>query len=119
VDVNPPQVPQRWAELPYWRLRVGDDMAPETRAWAPAELDVLFIDTSHHYEHTLAELRTYAPRVKPGGVILLHDTEVINAGLDDPYPVTRALNAYCAAAGLTWENRQGCYGLGVLEMPAA
>ena len=40
----------------------------------PESIDLLFIDTSHEYEPTLAELRTYAPRLAPGGCIAMHDT---------------------------------------------
>src|SRR5690348_17788993 len=39
--------------------------------------DVFFLDTSHEYDHTLAELRAYMPRVAPGGVALFHDTNII------------------------------------------
>ena len=62
--------------LPGGRSSTGDDTDPAVQARLPAEVDVLFIDTSHEYEHTLAELRAYMPRVAPGGVALFHDTNV-------------------------------------------
>lgn len=37
-------------------------------------IDHLFIDTSHTYDHTLAELKKYEPYVKEGGIITFHDT---------------------------------------------
>ena len=37
-------------------------------------IDHLFIDTSHTYEHTMAELRKYEPWVVRGGIITLHDS---------------------------------------------
>lgn len=40
----------------------------------PASIDLLFIDTSHAYEPTLAELAAYGPRMSPGGLIVLHDS---------------------------------------------
>lgn len=40
----------------------------------PQEIDLLYIDTSHEYQPTLDEIATYAPRLAPGGFILLHDT---------------------------------------------
>jgi predicted O-methyltransferase YrrM len=43
-------------------------------ATLPQEIDLLFIDTSHEYQPTLDEIATYAPRLAPGGFILLHDT---------------------------------------------
>ena len=41
-----------------------------------APYDIIYIDTSHHYEPTLAELDVYLIRrrmVRPGGLIFLHD----------------------------------------------
>lgn len=43
-------------------------------AQLPAEIDLVFIDTSHEYQPTLDEIATYAPRLAPGGCIVLHDT---------------------------------------------
>jgi len=37
-------------------------------------LDLLFIDTSHTYEQTLAELNKFTPYVKRNGIVLLHDS---------------------------------------------
>jgi predicted O-methyltransferase YrrM len=122
VDIVPPTVSGWWASTGLWTLSIGDDLDPAVAARQPPELDVLFIDTSHVYEQTLGELRTYAPRVAPGGLILCHDTELeapeAAAGAGPPYPVARALDAYCADVGWSWTNRVGCYGLGVIEVPA-
>jgi predicted O-methyltransferase YrrM len=123
VDVNPPQVPEIWRALPYWHFLQADDITPAARDWVPAGLDLLFIDTSHEQDHTLAELTAYAPRVRPGGIILAHDTCWIPGDTDlgvPVGPVARALDVWCQASpsGLTWENRPGSYGLGVIEVPA-
>ena len=51
---------------------------------------MLFIDTSHAYEHTLAELRKFVPLVAPGGTVLLHDTRLEvpeRVGPQPPFPV--------------------------------
>lgn len=40
----------------------------------PHEIDVLFIDTAHHYPETLNEIKAYAPRMAIGGCIVLHDS---------------------------------------------
>jgi predicted O-methyltransferase YrrM len=118
ADVNTPGVPGWWWSYPRWTCRIGDDCNPAVAVDLPAEVDVLFIDTSHHYEHTLNELRLYVPRVKSGGVVLMHDTELEQPDgyAGGPFPVARALDAYCAEAGLRWENRAGCYGLGVIQL---
>jgi cephalosporin hydroxylase len=89
---------------------------------APAEVDVLFIDTSHTYEQTLAELHTYVSRVRAGGVVMCHDTEVegpAGVGASTPFPVARALDTFCEETGLTWVNQPGSHGLGVIQVGAA
>ena len=37
------------------------------------ELDMVFVDGSHSYEGTLADLEAYAPLLKPGGLMVCHD----------------------------------------------
>jgi len=108
-----------WARHPLWTFIRGDDMDPAVQAQLPARCDVLFIDTSHEYDHTLAELRAYMPRVAPGGVALFHDVNVYDwpgyGWTGDVPPVQQALNEYCAEVGLNWENMPGKYGLGVIR----
>jgi len=53
----------------YWNFIQGDDMSLD---WS-TPIDHLFIDTSHTYDHTLAELRKFEPYVRKGGLITLHD----------------------------------------------
>lgn len=113
VDISPPQVPGWWHELEAWHLLVADDLSPEAQSFCPVQADILFIDTSHYYAPTMAELRTYASRVRPGGVILMHDT---NNTLDWP-DVPRAMNDWCAEAGLSWISYPAWPGLGAIEIP--
>lgn len=40
-------------------------------------IDVLFVDTSHLYQHTLAEIAAWFPHLGPGAAVMFHDT---NAG---------------------------------------
>lgn len=120
VDITPPRVPDWWAETGLWTLTIGNDVDPSVVERQPGEIDVLFVDTSHSYHHTLAELRTYALRVRPGGVVLLHDTELESpedVGSNPPFPVARALDAFCSEAGLTWREHHGSYGLGQVDIP--
>ena len=105
---------------PAWTFIPGSDIEEAVQARLPLEVDVLFIDTSHEYEHTLTELRMYIPRVVKGGVALFHDTNLQGWGGNPPrkdYPeVRQALDAYCTETGLSWENLPGKYGLGVIEL---
>ena len=116
-----------WAGCPRWTFVCGDDMNPAAQALLPPEVDVLFVDSSHEYLHTLEECRAYVPRVAPGGVVLFHDTNIYDwpgyGWTGDVPPVQQALSEYCAEAGLSWENLDGAYGMGVIrvdgEPPAA
>lgn len=114
ADTEEPNVPGEWRGDPRWHFLRGDDLSPGVLAGLPAKADVVFIDTSHAYGHTLAELRAYAPRAP---LVLLHDTQLVD-GRDAGTPageVARALDDYCAEAGLSWENRPGSYGMGCIR----
>ena len=102
----------------HWTHIQGDDMDPEIIAGlAPAE--IVFIDTSHTYDHTAAELEAYSKLVKPGGVIVLHDTEnrIPEPAPPRPlFPVRKAIKEFCKAHGLDWLNYPNNYGLGIIRM---
>lgn len=119
VDIAKPHVPAWWHESGRWTLSIGDDLAESTCEKLPDQVDILFIDTSHAFEHTLSELEAHVPRVVPGGVVLCHDTELKEpegAPPEPAFPVARALDDFCESHELSWSNRTGCYGLGVLEV---
>jgi len=54
----------------YWNFIQIDDLKLD---W-DEEIDHLFIDSDHSYEHVLSELQKFEPFVKHGGLITLHDT---------------------------------------------
>jgi predicted O-methyltransferase YrrM len=118
VDVNKPRVPDWWFGSDRWSVHVGDDMHDDVLDFIPPVVDVLFIDTSHFYDHTLAELDRFVPHVRPGGVVLMHDTELEDPeGVKvPPFPVAKALDDFCSATDFEWVNRPGCFGLGVMEV---
>lgn len=74
-------------EVPFrdrWNFVRADDVAfgregfvrwCDERSIAP-RIDVLFIDTSHEYEHTRQELEAWTPHLAPRGVMLFHDTNM-------------------------------------------
>lgn len=102
---------------PHWTFVQSDDLAPDLFA-ALEPADIVFIDTSHHYDQTVAELNLYQWGVKPGGVILLHDTELERpegAPLWPPYPVKRAATEFCEQNGYTFTNNPACWGLGEIR----
>ena len=145
VDPGEVTVPSWWAETGLWSFLPADDMSADATRWVPRRLDVLFIDTSHLYGHTMDELHEYVPRVRPGGIVLCHDVELarddeimrdkvrgdawLTAAASGPqYPVAAALDDYCAETGLTWTRQdvpavripdKPFYGLGTIAIPGA
>lgn len=116
VDIVWPKVPEEFVLSNHWTVLVGNDL--QLAGHIPDGIDVLFIDTSHMYQQTWDELILYVPKVKPGGVVLLHDTELQSPDGGGPdFPVATALNDWAAHTGIAWINRPGCYGLGVVEVP--
>jgi hypothetical protein len=52
-----------------------------TKHFEPSTLDMVYIDTSHWYPHTLHELRAYQKLIKPGGLLAGHDYNLFNSKL--------------------------------------
>lgn len=105
-------------DVEHWRFVQGDDLAPDV-VRDLADADIVFIDTSHHYEHTTRELAVYRHVVRPGGFIVLHDTELEHpegAPAFPRFPVRRAVEEFCAREGFAWINFRDCYGLGVIHV---
>lgn len=118
VDVDEPRVPESWLAEPDWTFIRGDDLTGPVIDALPRRCQVLFVDTLHDFDHVLAELAVYMPRLTRDGVALVHDTEwdVGDRQLEGPTgPVARALDDYCARHELTWGNRPGSYGMGVIR----
>lgn len=117
VDIDPAP------ELPYdhWTFLQGDDLDPAIVRQLPDSADIVFIDTSHAYEDTLSELNVYRWKVRPGGRIVLHDTELKRPGglttRQPPFPVKVAVEEFCFEEGLTVEYLPNCNGLGLITIP--
>ena len=70
----------------------------------PNEIDLLFIDTSHLYEHTKEEIGTWFRHLSKKGTVIFHDTNLtkiykrinktIGAGWDNDRGVIRALEDF-------------------------
>lgn len=114
VDLMP--APEFLDQLKFWKHFVGDDvaigsLANKERLWPDGEdfkgIDFLFLDTSHEYEHTVAEIAAWWPLVNPQGLLVFHDTNLtgnptkllsggFTKGWDNQRGVARAIEEYFA-----------------------
>jgi len=105
-------------EHDHWTFIQGDDCDPDIVAGLdPA--DIVFIDTSHHYEHTVRELHLYRWLVKRGGLIVCHDTMLERPEGAPPlprFPVRTAIEEFVSEMGFEWINVPDCWGLGIIRV---
>lgn len=115
VDIDPrPEI----GEWPHWTFIQGDDLDPTVLAQLP-QADIVFIDTSHLYEHTRNELSVYRWLVRRGGLIVCHDTQLaqpIGAPARPRFPVRTAIKEFCEEEGFRWSEFPDSWGLGVIEL---
>jgi cephalosporin hydroxylase len=85
ADVVSVDVEETTYESDYdgWRFVQSDDIAfaDDFGGWCAehdidAGIDVLFIDTSHRYDHTVAEIEAWFPHLADEAVVLFHDTNM-------------------------------------------
>jgi cephalosporin hydroxylase len=115
VDIDPrPDI----GEWEHWTFHQAHDLDP----FLLSELDpadIVFIDTSHVYEHTRSELNVYRYMVNRGGLIVCHDTELEwpeDAPRRPRFPVRTAIAEFCDAEGFDWSNDPKCCGLAEIRV---
>jgi cephalosporin hydroxylase len=115
VDVDPrPDI----GEFPQWTFHQANDLDPALLGELSVA-DIVFIDTSHDYDQTLAELNVYQHLLRHGGVFLLHDTELEHpegAPAYPIYPVKKAVQRFVAEQGYRWINEPKCFGLATIKV---
>jgi predicted O-methyltransferase YrrM len=80
VDLDPLHLATATANLQRLGLasfgtpHLGGSHDPQTLATLPAEIDLAFIDTTHSYDDTVAEIAAYGPRLSARGCLVLHDS---------------------------------------------
>jgi predicted O-methyltransferase YrrM len=145
IDEGATEFSQRWIDRAgldeHVTLHLGDSAASSSVDAAVDDLgrmpQLILLDSSHQYGHTLRELDLWVPRMEPGSIMLLHDTstfaqtfDVAGAGgvqraLDewlDEHPEAEFLNLNrevvpgSDAAQLVYKD--GC-GLGILQRVAS
>ena len=86
-------------------LHTSDSASPDAveaaRAYLGGDPACVVIDSSHQFEHTVAELDLWYPSLVPGGLLVLHDASPMAAQYDRTGQggVRRALDEWLARAG--------------------
>ena len=62
--------------------------------------DIIFIDTSHYYDHTMKELDIFLPFLNNNGLLMFHDTNMC------PFPKNTYLRIN-NTLGIGWDNKKG------------
>lgn len=107
-----------FVEIQKWRFILSDDIE-YAKNWN-LMVDVLYIDTSHQYEHTLKELELYSNYVRKGGIVLLHDTLLTGEWDGAPARVKDAIDTFLLKNS-RWKFKEllpedeGNCGLGILS----
>lgn len=105
VDIVDCIVPPRVSEDPRWVFLVGDDMSEAIQKHLPPRADLVFIDTSHEYDHTVNEI-AYALTRKPARIIF-HDYVM--------EPVGRAVDEFLVREGWHLVDNELPFGLATVE----
>ena len=99
-----------WTGHPQWKFvhAFSNEQEKILAAGVPKELDVVFLDTEHSYELTKKELNLWVPKLKPDGILMIHDTR--------QFPeLRRAVEEYAKEHGLITEFKEESTGLGILR----
>lgn len=105
-SIDPIAPPGPLPDDPRWTFLLGRSLDRAVLDELPVEVDVVFLDSSVGYDEKIDELREYVPRLVPGGVLFVHDTEADF--------VREAVAAYCTEIGGTWVNDPQSHGLAVI-----
>lgn len=84
------------SEIATGRVQIHRKLSLEAAQDFPEEyFDWIYIDTTHCYEGTKAELEYYASKIKSGGVIAGHDYTMGNWNNQFRYGVMEAVHEFC------------------------
>lgn len=107
-----------------WTFVCGDSQDPASiRPQLPEEVDLLLIDGDHNALPVRADLENYAPRVRSGGKILMHDITIdfpitpymISKGWQDCSGIRPVFEEYVRRNAFAWKIIKGRFGLGIIQ----
>ncbi len=90
----------------YVKLTVNDsanhDNVATAEEWLGGKPQIVFIDSSHQYGHTLRELDLWYDQLTPGGILLMHDVSIYAQRFDSTGAggVLPAVNDWCEKRGV-------------------
>jgi hypothetical protein len=90
----------------YVKLTVRDSADPTNVAtaeeWLGGKPQIVFIDSSHQYAHTLRELDLWYDQLIPGGLLLMHDVSIYAQRFDSTGAggVLPAVTEWCEKRGI-------------------
>ena len=96
------------------------DITQMVRDSVPDGIDVLLIDGDHSYEGIVSDLKTYAPMVRPGGMVIVHDCGYCGGTIGHLHPTGVATTKEVHRAFQEFANKkkstvyQDTWGLGVV-----
>lgn len=95
-----------------WTFQIMDDIKFGMEWPKDSKADLIFIDTSHTYDHTVKEIAVFEPILRAGGIMVFHDTVSFYNGVQKPINEFRKTHK-----DYKYKNYSNCNGLGVLRKP--
>lgn len=92
------------------RLQVGDSIFPDAWKFASSYLNgepkMIFVDSSHEYEHTGKEIAYWYPHLRTGGLMFFHDASEYASKFDGTQRggVKRAIEEFWASPTLSYKR---------------
>lgn len=117
VDAN--TAPDHVMRHPRCTFIQGDDLDPFVIAQTGQDADIVFVDTDHRYKLTWDEIDAYSVKVRPGGCMVFHDTEVETfehhePGTEPGWPVRKAVTEWSEFKDLKVDHYENNHGLTVV-----
>lgn len=124
VDINVPQHKINEYDDPRWSFFQGLSTHPMVTDLAElaGPFDIVFVDTDHTYELTRDEIVAWSPRVRSGGAMVFHDTNLErfdhHTTTQPPFPVRTAIEEWLDADddAVLEESYSEFYGLMVVRI---